>query len=292
MHLVRCATLTVEDVARTTDIYGRWLGYRTVESGEVSDRLARGWRSPACAGARTAVMQPASGAACYLRFVEQPPHPDYRPLRTFGWAAVELCVTDTDRVADQLADSPFEIIGPPKPLDGMDTIYPMQVRGPDGEIVYLTQIRAQPEGYRLRAATSLVDQVFILVLACRDLEATGAWIERTLGWTKGATFEIDYTMINGSFGLPPGTRHPLATLKHESDVFLEIDTYPARATPRRRHEDWLPPGVAMASFAVPELPDADWASAPVAREGVVYGGGRAGLLKGPDGALFEIMELA
>ena len=38
--------------------------------------------------------------------------------------------------------SPFEIIGPPREIDGVPAIYPLQVRGPDEEIVYLTQIRA------------------------------------------------------------------------------------------------------------------------------------------------------
>jgi len=290
MHLIRCATIGVESLDRAIENYAKWLDYAAVESGAVSTALAESWQAPACAGARFAVMQPASGAACYLRFVEQPAHPKYRPLQTFGWAAVELCVTDTDAVAARMANSPFEIIGPPKALDGMDTIYPMQVRGPDGEIVYLTQIRQQSEGYRLQAARTLIDQIFILVLACRDLEVTGRWLETTLAWAKGATFEIDYTMINKSFDLTPGTKHPLATIRHGDDVFMEIDTYPGAATLRAGHKGWLPPGIAMASFIVPELPDAEWLSAPTKCDGEIYKGARAGVLHGPDGALFEIME--
>ena len=289
MHLIRGATITVSELGRSVAAWSDWLDYRVVEQGVVSEGLARSWGAPSCAGARMAVLQPASGANCTIRFVEQPMRDDYKPLRTLGWAAVELCVTDTDAVADKLShpDCPFTVIGPPKPLDGMDTIYPMQVRGPDGEIIYLTQIKKQPDGYRLKVATSLIDQIFILVLACRDLEATGAWIEERLGLIKGATFEIDYTMINKSFGLTPGTKHPLATLKHSDDVFLEIDTYPEQATPRAVHDGWLPPGVAMASFAHPDFDALEgWAVAPTGEPGA-----RRGLMRGPDGARFEILEM-
>ena len=286
MHLVRGATVSVANAAEASERYQTWLGYREVEAGTVSADLARLWDAPACEGAALRVLQPRSAAPCFLRLVEQPPHPDYRPLRTYGWAAIELTVQDTDALAERLADSPFTIIGPPKALDGMDHIYPMQVRGRDGEIVYLTQIKAQPDGYRLLQAESPVDRIFILVLACRDLEATGAWMVGALGLDKSPTFAITYSMINTAFGLPADTKHPLATLKHGDDVFLEIDTYPNAATARPQHEGWLPPGVAMASFV---LPDHDFSGA-ARPHGVTYRGGRATLLRGPDGARFEIIE--
>ena len=290
MHLVRGALITVADLDRAVARYGEWLDYELVERDSVTAELAALWDAPKCEGAAMAVMRPASGAECFLRFVEQPPHPDYAPLRSFGWAAVELTVQDTDAVHARLQGSPFEIIGPPKELDGMSNIYPMQVRGPDGEIVYLTQIREQPEDYRLVQAKSLVDQIFILVLACRDLEATGAWMEAALGLSKGKTMEIVYSMINTSFGLDADTKHPLATLKHGDDVFLEIDTYPDGATARPAHHGWLPPGVAMASFAHPGYASlvGDTGIRP---DGPVYAGGRATLLRGPDGARFELIEI-
>jgi catechol 2,3-dioxygenase-like lactoylglutathione lyase family enzyme len=291
VHLIRGATLSVADIERSVSLYRDWLDYDLIEDGTVSPSLAASWDAPACTGAKMAVMRPASGADCFLRFVEQAPHPEYKPLRTYGWAAVELCVTDTDAVAARLADSPFEIIGPPKPLDGMNTIYPMQVQGPDGEIVYLTQIKQQPDGYRLKAATSLVDQIFILVLACNDLEVTGAWLEATLGLIKGATMEINYTMINKAFGLPDGTQHALATLRHGDDVFFEIDTYPIDATARPQKDGYLPPGVAMASFIHPDFDQLKgWSVAPAQQDSAFYKGAKSALLRGPDGARIEILE--
>ena len=126
------------------------------------------------------------------------------------------------------------------------------------------------------------------MLACRDLEATGAWLEGELGLDKGATIAIDYSMINAAFGLPDGTKHSLATLKHGEDVFLEIDTYPAAATPRPQHAGWLPPGVAMASLVHPGFAHAADAACP---SGATYAGQPATLLRGPDGARFEIIGL-
>src|SRR5690606_18824638 len=98
--------------------------------------------------------------------------PEYAPLRTFGWAAIEICVQDTLTTFARMSepDCPFEVIGPPRELDGMPMIFPMQVKGPDGEIVYLTQIRSDPPGMALPRAESAIDRLFILVLACSDLQ--------------------------------------------------------------------------------------------------------------------------
>ena len=291
MHLIRCATVSVEDVERSEALYGSWLGYETAERGEVPDTLARSWGTPECAGAAQVVMRPASGAECFLRFVEQPAVEAYQPLRSFGWAAVELTVRDTDALHTKLKESPFEVVGPPKELDGMSHIYPMQVRGPDGEIVYLTEIREQPEGYRLLQASSDVDQVFILVLACRDAEATGRWLEGVLGLEMGGVFEITYSMINTAFGLPADTKHPLATLRYGDDVFLEVDSYPEAAVERPRHEGWLPPGVAMGTFMCPRFAEVEgWVAEPDVHDGSVYRGRRSGVVRGPDGAMLELVE--
>ncbi len=166
MNLLRAATLTSPDPQAAARRYAEWLDYTVVESGEVGAAQAAAWAAPAMAGAAFTVCRPASGAQVYLRFVEGAAPVDYRPLRTFGWAAIEISVTDTLAVAERMARSPFEIIGPPRELDGMPEIFPMQVRGPDDEIVYLTQIRSQPSGIRLAAAQALIDRLFILVLAC------------------------------------------------------------------------------------------------------------------------------
>ncbi len=292
MNLLRAATLTVADPEATAARYEAWLDYVVVERGRVDPELAASWGAPASAGRAIVACRPASGADVFLRFVQGDPPADYRPLRTFGWAALELCVSDTLAVAERMAASPFEVIGPPRELDGMPEIFPMQVRGPDDEIVYLTQIRRQPQGVRLAQAQSLIDRLFILVLACADLAATRAWFSERLGLTVHEEIAIRYTMISKAFALPPDTKHRIATAGHGIDTFLEFDQYPEGATPRPRRPDHLAPGVAMATLAHPDLDavTAPFVTPPGPREGALYGGRRSGVVRTPDGALVELVE--
>jgi len=292
VNLLRAATLTVADPEATAARYGQWLDYAVVERGRVDPDLAMSWGAPASADREMVVCRPASGADVFLRFVQGDPPADYRPLRTFGWAAIELCVSDTLAVAERMAASPFEVIGPPRELDGMPEIFPMQVRGPDHEIVYLTQIRRQPQGVRLAQAQSLIDRLFILVLASSDLTATRAWFAERLGLNVHGEVAIRYTMISKAFDLPPDTKHAIATAGHEIDTFLEFDQYPAEATPRPCWPDQLAPGIAVATLAHPNLDavTASFVTPPHPRAGAIYGGQRCATVQTPDGALVELVE--
>ena len=291
MELLRAATLTVPDAEAAAARYGEWLDYSVVERGVVRQDLAISWGCPASAGRAFVVCRPASGADVFIRFVEGRPPPDYRPLRTFGWAAIEICVQDTLAVNARMERSPFEIIGPPRELDGLPAIFPMQVRGPDQEIVYLTQIRDNLPAYDLPRAGALIDKLFILVLACSDLQTSLDWFERELKLSPGRSMDIVYTMIANAFGLPHAQKHTIATMIHGRDCFLELDQYPDAATARPTEPGALPPGVAMTTFRHPDF-DAlsGWIVPPVARDGAVYGGRRSGTLRAPDGVLVEVVE--
>ena len=291
MKLLRAATLTTQDVEASAERYVRWLDYTVVERGTVAVDLAAAWGAPASAGRRYVVLQPASGAAVFIRFVEGTVPSNYAPLRSYGWAAIEICVQDTLAVNDRMARSPFEIIGPPKQLDGLPAIFPMQVRGPDHEIVYLTQIRSDLPDYDLPRAASLIDKLFILVMACSDMGASMRWFDQTLGIKAGREMEIVYSMINQAFDLPEGSKHCLATGIHERDCFLEFDQYPDAATVRPCETGALPPGVAMTSLLHPAFDtiQGDWITPPTVRESALYGGGRTGVLRAPDGTLVEVI---
>lgn len=296
MKLLRAATLTTPDVGAAARRYEAWLDYRRVEEGEVSAALAASWGAPAAAGRRFAVLRPRSGAEVFLRFVEGSAPADYRPLRSHGWAAIEICVENVLEVDARMKASPFEIIGPPREIAGLPAIFPMQVKGPDDEIVYLTEIRDDLPAYDLPRAASLVDKLFIVVLACADLGESLAWFERTLGLSPGRTMDIEYTMLAAAFGTPKERLYTIATMTHGRDVFLELDQYPEEAVPRPRRAGELPPGVALATFlhpdfdAVAEAVGAGWIAPPARRDGPVYGGGRAGVLAAPDGTLVEVVE--
>ncbi|MEM7728973.1 MAG: hypothetical protein AAF311_06815 [Pseudomonadota bacterium] len=292
MHLIRAATLTASDLDRSVEWYSRWLDYELVEDGTLDAQVAESWNANNAAGRRQVTLRPASGRNVFLRFVEQDPHPDYEPLKTYGWNAVEICTQDTDAVNARMEESPFEIIGPPKKIVGLDAIYPMQVMGPDREVVYLTQINEDLPQYDLPRASSLIDSLFILVAGSPDMQAHLDWLETTLLLSPGRTMDINYTMINKAHGLPDGTPHTLATVTHDRDCFLEIDQYPEGSTARPRRDGHLLPGIAAATFhhtefdAVLELAGAT----AITPSGFIYGGKRAFTTAAPDGTLYEIVE--
>ncbi len=292
MNLLRAATLTVRDPEASARRYGEWMDYEVVETGSVDADLAGAWGSPDAAGRAFVVCRPASGADVFIRFIQGDPPAGYRPLRTYGWAALEICVSDTLAVAERMARSPFEIIGPPRELDGMPEIFPMQVRGPDDEIVFLTQIRGQPAGVRLPVAASLIDRLFILVLGCSDLEATRDWFSQGLGLVGHPPVAIRYTMLSKAFEMDAETRHTIATGGHGIDSFLEFDQYPPQAEARPGRPGDLPAGIAMVTLEHPDLDgiSAPWLSPPKVRHGLIYGGRRHGVAQGPDGTLLELVS--
>ena len=294
---MRAATLSVADIDRSIDLYCQWLDYSVEESATVDDDLAASWGASGSAGARCAVLRPSSGHDIFIRLVENRAHPDFKALTTFGWSAIEICVQDVLAANERMLESPFEIIGPPREIDGLPAIYPMQVKGPDEEIVYLTQIRDDLPEFDLPRAESLIDRLFILVMACSDMKASLAWMAEHLDIAIGRDeMEIVYTMLAKAFGLPEEDPHVISTMVHDKDVFLELDQMPPIATARPGYDGMLPQGVAIGTFWVPDFDaiDArnknDWIATPTVRASCVYGDKRAGTLRAPDGTLVEVVE--
>lgn len=292
MTLLRCATHVVADLTAACARYVEWMDYTVVEMGKVDEDLAALWLAPASIGRLYALLRPASGAGVYLRFVEGDPVDDYRPIRTYGWAAIELCVTDVEEVNRRMLQSPFEVIGPPKNLDGFSTVKPMQVRGDDLEVVYLTEMLVDGPLHGLPRPQSLIDRPFILVLACPDLARSAAWVRDVLGLEVIEPVAIRYSMIAQAFDLPDEEKTEIVTAKWQGQVFLELDQYPHGATPRATHPGALPPGVAITTMAHPDIArlEGHWAVPPAPRDGVLYEGRRVGMLRTPEGALLEIID--
>jgi len=291
MILLRGATVTVASLDRSIELYQRYLNYRLIETGSVDSDVAESWQAPGVTGHAYAVLQPASGRDIYLRFVEQEPVPGFRALRTYGWNAIELCVSDVREVYARLKDSPFEIIGPPRENPGLANIHPMQIKGPDEEVVFLTQINADTPPYKLPRAQSLIDQVFIMVIGCRDVAAATTWFEVNLGLERGEDLKIAYTMLAKAYGKDLSTQYQLTTLMHDFDIFVEVDQYPAEATERHKQNGMLPPGCAITTFWHPEFDLIQRAQSNAAQThaGVLYDGKKSLLLEGPDGALVEVV---
>lgn len=274
------------------DYHGR-LGLTIVEQGTLDAGLAASWGCPASAGARCATLQPESGAHCFIRLVEAPLPPEFRPTRTYGWAAYELTVQDVFGWPARLQGSGFDIVGSPKALEGLPYFVPMQVTGRGREMIYLNEVADHTPSSDLPKARSLTDQIFIVILATPDREATLQWFERTLQLDIGSSYTLAYSMINKAFGLASDFRTTVTMVQQGRLPIVEVDGYPDAATARPGDPDLLPAGNALVTLAVDDLGALalDFIKRPVRRDGPLYGGRRAGTIRGSAGELIELLEI-
>jgi hypothetical protein len=237
-------------------------------------RLGRGqaeaWGCPELAGARMAWLSNQLGEP-WLRMLEIPGQAALDPFRHRGWFSLEISVSDVDRLAPKLDASPFEVLGPPANLEVSDAIRAMQLRGPAGELLYLTEIKAEVPPFELPFPRCPVDRLFIPVMLTSDRDATLAVYESLAG-RAGLSFDTRITVINKGRGWPLATRHPVATLQLRGNTLIEIDQIDGLTA--RPLAGGLPPGIAMVSFEVPALPsdhehylieDGPFAGRPAAR---------------------------
>jgi hypothetical protein len=268
IHSLAGATIVTPDLDAAIAAYRDHLGYTGAPPTLVGEALARGWGVPQAAGARMAVLRPASGEARFIRLVEGAPAPGFRPLACLGWTAIEIVVQDLQALADRLADSPFRIIGPPAVLDFdfTDAISAMQVVGPGGEILYLTQIDGVIPGFDLPAALSIVGQMFIMVLATAGIADSASFYEEQ-GAQVGPTIAARIAILSEAYDLPAEQRHDLATVALAERSLIEIDAFPAAVVARPASAIGLPSGIAMVSMATPADDPAGSGSVIIGRAG-------------------------
>jgi catechol 2,3-dioxygenase-like lactoylglutathione lyase family enzyme len=283
----------VPDLGAALRDYRDVLGLTLVESAPLSNDLAQSWGCPNSTGLPMAILQPQSRAHCVLRLVEQPDHPDYKPTTTYGWAAYELTVQDVLNWPQRLTGSGFNIVGPPKELPGLPYFVPMQVLGSGQEMVYLNEVRGNTPSSDLPKAISLVDHIFICILAAQDRAKTVKWYQEKLRLNAGETYTLPYSMINNAFGLSNDHMSDLTMVQNGRMTILEVDDYPAQSGPRLRHDGMLPPGNALVTLAVDRLDNLklDWIAPPCLRNEMPYAGSRAATVRGPSGELLELVGI-
>ena len=133
------ATLASHDAARLVDDYCSHLHCRVLASEALSESLAEQWGCPELTGATYWLLGNTNGRP-WLRVVEDPAAMPATPLSRAGWMAMEVLVADVDGLAAALETSPFEILRPVANLELSEKIRAVQVQGPAGELLYLTQI--------------------------------------------------------------------------------------------------------------------------------------------------------
>jgi catechol 2,3-dioxygenase-like lactoylglutathione lyase family enzyme len=285
--------ISTPDLAGSLGDYRDVLGLRLVEQDVLPADLAASWGCPASAGAAYALLQPASGAHCFLRLVDAPTPAEFAPTRTFGWAAFELTVQDVFGWPARLQGGGFDIVGPPKALEGLPYFVPMQVTGRGREMIYLNEVAQNTPTSDLPKAASPTDHVFIVILAARDREESLRWFEHALKLDVSTSYSLAYSMINTAFALPADYRSTITMVQKGRLPIVEVDDYPAAATVRPGDPRALPPGNAMVTLAVERLDELDVAfiAPPVRRGGPLYVGRRTAMLSGQAAEQIEMIEI-
>jgi hypothetical protein len=251
LHSLAGVTIVTPDLDIAVEAYASWLGYVQDTISIAGDELAQLWGVPQAASAKMAVLRPKSGEPRFIRLIEGQPDPIFQPLRHYGWAAAEIIVENVDLLAERLGrtGSPFQIIGPPAVLDFdfTDKIKAMQVVGPAGEVLYLTEVDGEIPGFDLPKASSFVSQLFIMVLGSPDISAAADFYA-TQGLDAGPLIEARIDVLSHVHGMSADHRHRLTTVALNAKSYLEIDAFPSTATARPLSSIGLPCGISIVSF--------------------------------------------
>ncbi len=241
-------TLATADLRAAEDAYARYLGFRVGGRGRIAAAEAKAWNRPAAAGAACVSMHPQAADDFRMRFVEVPGTAGYRAFSSFGWNAAELIVADVDAMADELAGSPFEILGPPQDLSFTDAIRAMQVRGPAGEILYLTQFKRSLPTLPAPPVRGMVDRVFIVIVGGPSLDDLTGFYTATFGVSPPQRMESPVKAMSEVFGLSPEHRFRIAALPLQGMCYIEADQMPPAASEPVVAPGQLPPGIAVVTF--------------------------------------------
>ena len=285
-------TIMAPDIDAVAASYVDYLGYRISHRGVVTDAMAAAWRTPGQIGSAYVVMGPESGEACWIRLIQGQEVPGYKPITTYGWHSLEICVADVDAIPARLTGSPFEIIGPPHDLGFSTTIRAMQVQGAAKEVLYLTQTNAGPDREYLPNAKSFIDRIFIVVLGSPSFNKARGFYEQYFDVEAGMSAEARIGVLNRAFGFDSETKHLIGTVKMAGQCLIEIDDYPSQAGPRPTLPECLPPGIAMVSFRIGSLDDVGvpFLAEPTVMAEPPYNGAQVAVAQGVAGELIELIQ--
>lgn len=259
---LRLATVVVPSLKASIEAYQNYLGYVQREEGQLAAAYCEALGVPALADAPYVVLGSADGNPGALRFIEDKVAFEGvelpAPLASYGWSALEITVADADGLCNELARSAFTHHAGPADLvfqPGPPGQRAFQAVGPDGEMLYLTQILRQNPHYQLPVPgpRSAVGRLFIMVLAANDYAQTLHFYSEILGMPKTIEVSLPLKLVNRAFGLDPATPHRLATVQTTADTMIEIDGYTVPAHPRPVKPGHLPPLTAMLTLSAASL---------------------------------------
>jgi hypothetical protein len=281
-------TVVTPDLDTSVAAYCDYLHASVLEEATVSPEQARLWGKPRLEGSPLVTLQ-SSGGTPWMRLIGIPGLLPARPFKELGWMALEVLVADVGALWKRLESSPFEIFR--GPTDSGNACG-MQVVGPAGEVLYLTEVRKPEAPFDIAPAESPVERLFTPVTAClRRDEALRVYSK--LGAQRSWRFDTTLGSVNRAHGLDPSLKHPVGTVQLAGRSMVEINQL-GMARSRPPVEGQLPAGIVMVSFMIDNLDNIGLRpiSQPLVLAGELYGGRRAAACRGAAGELLELIEAA
>lgn len=279
------ATIVTGDLDRASTAYRTGLGLRLVAEGRIGDQVAALWQTPTLADARWSLLATDRNGCGGLRLVEVPgATPVFEPLTSLGWAAAELSVIEPERLLEPLRRAGFQLLGKPRALGSNPAIRAMQIAGRDGEVLYLTDVRAYDGPMSVYRATRPVDRMFIAVLACRNVETARGFYEHRFAADRVSDRAVDVPVLRQAMDLPDDAVIRISSVQISGDCLIEFDQYPA-VSHERPMKAGMPCGVAMIT-ARAEAVDGSPIDMPP------YDGAPAQMIRGREGEWIELIGSA
>lgn len=290
------ATHCVPALTACVAAYRDLLDYRVVDQAPVPAELASVWGAPAMAGKPAALLQPASGADVYLRFVQTGRPGGYWPPVTQGWIATEVLTTDPDAVLARLQGTSFRhVSGPADLYPSPKSARALQMAGPAGELMYFTRIQPGGSRFGLHGAKRFVDRPFIMVVGGASMAELQHFYGTVLGQRVIAQEPFRIKQMSRVLGLPESTAYPISLARLPGRSFLlELEELPAGVDRRAVPPGELPEGLGMVSFAAAPFDafNLDFRESPQAIACEPYLGRRVGVIEGPAGEWLELIQSA
>ncbi|HEY0941432.1 MAG TPA: hypothetical protein VGE08_15135 [Steroidobacter sp.] len=244
-----CGTVVARDVGAVVDAYKDGLGLVVVHDRVMPSTIAAAWGQPMLAGRRLVLLgaDVHDPSTHWLRVLHDPDATAPRPMQRAGWLALEILVRDVRALAARLRNSAFKVLGEPRALEVNDNIWAMQVAGPAGETLYLTEVRGPAPPFQLPEPARLdAQRLFIPVLSAADREDALRFYEELNG-VAGLRFETRVSALNSMLGVDPERKRAVGTLQLDGASLIEVDEVPEHE-PLRADDARLPSGLAMVSL--------------------------------------------
>lgn len=281
---IKIVTIGASSPREVAGLYAKWFDYRLRESGLVSPALAASWGAPGNAGRPFFLLSSAGYPDVFVRIVGIDPVPGFARSTTAGWNGFEFMVDSDAAMYALLQGSPFHPLNAPHPpVKAFPSVFSMDIAGSAGEMLFLTCETGDRSKSYLPAPGGRVGRSHLVWVSGPNILALRDWYSDTFGLVKTGVLQRPVP------GSAAGETMPNTLLfAAERANFIQFEENPAQLAPRPHGKRQLPPGNAMASFAVADLDSLKVAflTPPAA----LYGKQRAATVLDPNGNRVELIE--